>query len=40
MMGIVLSDQPQIFDLLNGDQGRGYEFLEQVPLHYCKLDVI
>jgi hypothetical protein len=31
MMGIVLSDQPQIFDLLNGDQGRGYEFLEQVP---------
>jgi hypothetical protein len=32
MMGIVLSDQPQIFDLLNGEQGHGYEFLEQVLL--------
>lgn len=36
-MGIVLSEQPQIFDVLNGDgtlmaPSDSYEFLEQVLL--------
>lgn len=32
MMGIVLSDQPQIFEVLNDNPQDPYEFLEQVEI--------